>query len=109
MQRGWGGKEPTKAATPSSDALVSVLASRGSAGVLCDEGSRYWVLEERGAGAGPKGIRTNIIAAGAIRTPTNVAVLKGEEALQKLNSLVSLGRIGEPEDIADVVAFLYSG
>jgi NAD(P)-dependent dehydrogenase (short-subunit alcohol dehydrogenase family) len=35
-------------------------------------------------------------------------VLEGEEALQKLNSFVSLGRIGEPEDIADVVAFLFS-
>jgi NAD(P)-dependent dehydrogenase (short-subunit alcohol dehydrogenase family) len=57
---------------------------------------------------GPKGIRTNIVAAGAIRTPTNVAVLEGEEALQKLNSFVSLGRIGGPEDIADVVAFLFS-
>jgi NAD(P)-dependent dehydrogenase (short-subunit alcohol dehydrogenase family) len=57
---------------------------------------------------GPKGIRTNIIAAGAIWTPTNVAVLEGEEALQKLNSFVSLGRIGEAEDIADVVAFLFS-
>jgi enoyl-[acyl-carrier-protein] reductase (NADH) len=35
---------------------------------------------------GPKGISTNIATAGAIRTPTDVAVLEGKKALQKLNS-----------------------
>jgi NAD(P)-dependent dehydrogenase (short-subunit alcohol dehydrogenase family) len=57
---------------------------------------------------GPKGIRTNIIAPGAVRTPTNVQVLTGEEGLKKLSKVISLKRIGEPEDIADVVAFLFS-
>jgi NAD(P)-dependent dehydrogenase (short-subunit alcohol dehydrogenase family) len=52
--------------------------------------------------------RTNIIAPGAIRTPTNVQVNAGEATLEKLKEVISLQRIGEPEDIADVVAFLFS-
>jgi NAD(P)-dependent dehydrogenase (short-subunit alcohol dehydrogenase family) len=57
---------------------------------------------------GPKEIRTNIIAPGAVRTPTNVQVLAGEAGLEKLSYVISLKRIAEPDDIADVVAFLFS-
>lgn len=55
---------------------------------------------------GPKGFRTNTIAPGAVRTPTNLQVLKGEKGLEQPNNFISLGRIGEPEGITDMVAIL---
>lgn len=55
---------------------------------------------------GPKGIRTNVVAPGSINTPTNAGVVAGEESINKLMRDVSIGRIGTPEEVADVVIFL---
>jgi NAD(P)-dependent dehydrogenase (short-subunit alcohol dehydrogenase family) len=57
---------------------------------------------------GLKGIRTNIVAPGFIDTPTNASVVAGAEAVDKMVASVSLGRVGTPEDVADVVIFLFS-
>ncbi|KAJ9662375.1 hypothetical protein H2201_006083 [Coniosporium apollinis] len=57
---------------------------------------------------GPKGIRTNVVAPGYINTPTNAGVVKGAEAIAKQEEGTALGRMGTPEEVADVVAFLFS-
>ncbi|MGH7507001.1 MAG: SDR family NAD(P)-dependent oxidoreductase, partial [Longimicrobiales bacterium] len=57
---------------------------------------------------GPLGIRVNNVAPGAIRTPINAALLDRPELLASLNENISLGRLGTPEDVAGVVAFLAS-
>lgn len=57
---------------------------------------------------GPKGIRTNIIAPGYIDTPTNAGVVAGPESVERMRAGVSLGRLGTPEEVADVVSFLFS-
>jgi NAD(P)-dependent dehydrogenase (short-subunit alcohol dehydrogenase family) len=55
---------------------------------------------------GPKGIRVNVVAPGYIETPTNSAVMAGEEALKKTVEQVAMGRMGKASEVADVVAFL---
>lgn len=55
---------------------------------------------------GPKGIRTNVVAPGYIDTPTNAGVVKGPEFVKRMEQGNSLGRLGTPEEVADVVAFL---
>lgn len=66
---------------------------------------RSWVTELKGTG-----IRINILSPG----PTNTASLreafgdKAEEGLAFLTAKSPLGRIGEPEEIASVAAFLVS-
>ncbi|KAL3423006.1 3-alpha-(or 20-beta)-hydroxysteroid dehydrogenase [Phlyctema vagabunda] len=57
---------------------------------------------------GPKGIRTNIIAPGYIDTPTNALVVSGADAVRAGSNNIALGRFGTAEEIADVVAFLFS-
>ncbi|KAF2091411.1 3-oxoacyl-reductase [Saccharata proteae CBS 121410] len=57
---------------------------------------------------GPRGIRTNIVAPGYIDTPTNAGVVKGGEAVTRMEKGCSLERLGSPEEVADVVAFLFS-
>lgn len=57
---------------------------------------------------GPKGIRANVIAPGYIDTPTNASVVAGPASVERMRSGVSLGRVGTPEEVADVVAFLFS-
>lgn len=57
---------------------------------------------------GPKGIRTNIVAPGYINTPTNASVVAGTDAMVRSAQNVAMGRMGTPEEIADVVAYLFS-
>ncbi|KAL1297643.1 hypothetical protein AAFC00_006200 [Neodothiora populina] len=57
---------------------------------------------------GKKGVRVNILAPGFIDTPTNASVVAGEESIKRIEAKVSLGRMGTPDECADVVAFLMS-
>lgn len=56
--------------------------------------------------AGARGITVNAILAGFVNTELNGPL--PEEQLEALRQLTSIGRLGEPEDIADVVAFIAS-
>lgn len=52
------------------------------------------------------GIRVNAVAPGIVRTGMTEEVLQDPEAARTWSSSVPLGRIAEPEDIADIVVFL---
>jgi 3-oxoacyl-[acyl-carrier protein] reductase len=56
------------------------------------------------------GIRVNGVAPGYIRTAQALSVEHslGPEGLEQAASFIPLGRVGEPEDIADVILFLAS-
>ncbi len=54
------------------------------------------------------GIRVNCISPGFTRTPMAEALLKDAVKEQRLISMHPLGRLGEPEDIANAVVFLFS-
>jgi glucose 1-dehydrogenase len=56
----------------------------------------------------PHRIRVNSVAPGAIRTPINRAAWETPEALAALLKLIPYGRIGLPEDVGKVVAWLAS-
>ena len=56
----------------------------------------------------PLGITVNNVAPGAIRTPINSALLNDAPKLQALLGQIPAGRMGEPRDVAGVVAFLCS-
>jgi NAD(P)-dependent dehydrogenase (short-subunit alcohol dehydrogenase family) len=55
---------------------------------------------------GPYGVRVNCIAPGLIRTDFAKALWEDERNLANALSGTPLGRIGEPDDVAGVVAFL---
>ncbi|HEX6084694.1 MAG TPA: SDR family oxidoreductase [Thermoanaerobaculia bacterium] len=52
------------------------------------------------------GIRVNAVAPWYIRTPLAEPVLKDPERLAKILAVTPLGRVGEPEEVASLVAFL---
>jgi tropinone reductase I len=52
------------------------------------------------------GIRVNAVAPWYIRTPLAEPVLNDPERLAKILAVTPLGRIGEPEEVASLVAFL---
>lgn len=57
----------------------------------------------------PHGITVNNIAPGVIETPINKALLNNPAKLQPLLENIPLNRLGTPDDVAGVAAFLASG
>jgi len=57
---------------------------------------------------GPLGITVNNIAPGAINTPINKSLLEDKPKLDALLRNIPLGRLGTPEDVAALAAFLAS-
>jgi len=56
----------------------------------------------------PLGININNIAPGAIETPINTKLLNDPALLAALQHNIPLGRLGKPEDVASMAAYLVS-
>ncbi|MGI0494379.1 SDR family NAD(P)-dependent oxidoreductase [Alkalinema pantanalense CENA528] len=57
---------------------------------------------------GPLGITINNVAPGAIETPINTKLLNDPDKLNALLNNIPLARLGQPQDVASLVAFLAS-
>ncbi|QEL23497.1 SDR family oxidoreductase [Bosea sp. F3-2] len=57
---------------------------------------------------GPQGIRSNVVSPGLVLTPMSRGFYDDPELKRRREQAVPLGRIGQPDDIADAVAFLAS-
>lgn len=57
---------------------------------------------------GPLGITINNVAPGAINTPINTSLIQDKQKLNAVLNNIPLGRLGEPNDVASIVAFLAS-
>jgi len=55
---------------------------------------------------GPKGVRVNVIAPGTTATPGSASFIEHAGGPAKIAKAYPLGRIGDPQDIANVVLFL---
>jgi glucose 1-dehydrogenase len=56
----------------------------------------------------PHGITVVNVGPGAVATPINDSTMNNPELLARLNAAIPLGRMAQPEEIANVVAFLAS-
>ncbi len=95
----------------SSIVLVSSLAARASVGVLpayaATKGAIDTLVKHFAALLGPRGIRVNAVAPGVIDTDMS-SFVRSDEGRDYTLSIQALQRIGHPDDIADVIAFLAS-
>jgi NAD(P)-dependent dehydrogenase (short-subunit alcohol dehydrogenase family) len=57
---------------------------------------------------GSSGLRANVICPGFIATPMVASLLEEEEISQWVERATALGRVGQPEEVAAVAAFLAS-
>lgn len=92
--------------------IGSVMSSFGEAGMTAYSASKHAVLgmtRSVAAEVGASGVTVNCIQPGAIDTPmTAPAFAAMPEFRQRWIDKAALGRLGQPEDIADVAAFLAS-
>ncbi len=57
---------------------------------------------------GSKGVRSNTVSPGLVRTPMTEAYYQVGDVAQRRDTAVPVGRVAKPEDIADIVTFLAS-
>jgi glucose 1-dehydrogenase len=84
------------------------MAFPGFATYCCSKGGLRMLMRDLTVELGPLGITVNNIAPGAIATPINTALLNDKAKLDSLLKNIPLGRLGKPEDVAGIVAFLAS-
>jgi len=80
----------------------------GFATYCCSKGGLRMLMRDLAVELGPLGITVNNVAPGAIATPINKALLEDKPKLNALLANIPLGRMGTPEDVAGLVAFLVS-
>ncbi len=84
------------------------MAFPGFATYCCSKGGLRMLMRDLTVELGPLGITVNNIAPGAIATPINKALLEDKPKLNALLKNIPLGRLGTPEDVAGMVAYLCS-
>jgi glucose 1-dehydrogenase len=78
----------------------------GFATYCCAKGGLRMLMRDLAVELGPLGITVNNIAPGAIATPINTALLNDKPKLDALLKNIPLGRLGTPEEVAGLAAFL---
>jgi 3-oxoacyl-[acyl-carrier protein] reductase len=91
--------------------FVSSLGARAAVGTLsayaATKGAINTLVKYFAAALGPRGIRVNAVAPGVIDTDMS-NFTKTEDGRKTVMAMQTLKRIGQPDDVASVVAFLAS-
>jgi glucose 1-dehydrogenase len=72
----------------------------------CSKGALRMLMRNLAVELGPLGITVNNVAPGAIATPINKSLLENKQQLNALLNNIPLGRMGTPDDVSGLVAFL---
>ena len=90
--------------------VSSVVAFKTQAAYAASKGAVAQLTRVIALEGGERGIRSNAVAAGVIDTDIMDGVVDGDgrAMLRSFGHLHPLGRIGQPEEIAEVIAFLAS-
>ena len=78
------------------------------ASYAASKGGMRMLMRNLAVELGPHNITVNDVAPGAIVTPINQKLLDNKPQLDALLNNIPLGRMGKPEEVAGVVAFLAS-
>jgi glucose 1-dehydrogenase len=84
------------------------MAFPGFSTYCCSKGGLRMLMRNLAVELGELGITVNNVAPGAIATPINKALLEDKPKLNALLANIPLGRLGTPDDVAGLVAFLAS-
>jgi len=85
-----------------------VIPWAGHANYAASKGAIIMLMKTIAQEYGPRKVRANSIAPGAIQTSINKAAWETPQALEKLNELIPYKRIGQPSDIGSAAAWLAS-
>jgi 3-oxoacyl-[acyl-carrier protein] reductase len=86
--------------------VVGVMGNAGQANYVASKAGLIGLTKSAARELAPRGITVNAVAPGFIATSMTADL--PEKAKAAMLAQIPLGRMGEPEDVADVVAFLAS-
>lgn len=99
------GREPAVVAISS---VYSLIGGVGRSAYSASKGGMDALVRSLAAEGAPAGIRVNAVNPGYIRTPMTAPYEKDRATMDFFRQVTPLGRLGEPEDVADAVLFLLS-
>jgi len=106
VQRLRGAKKPGRIVNISS--VHEDMVFPGFTTYCCSKGGMRMFMRNLSVELGSLGININNVAPGAIATPINKALLADQPKLNALLANIPLGRMGTPDDVAGLAAFLVS-
>jgi glucose 1-dehydrogenase len=80
----------------------------GNTPYCLSKGGMRMLTRNAGVELAPYGITVVGVGPGAVATPINVETMQDPELMAELNAAIPLGRLAEPEEIADLVVWLAS-
>jgi NAD(P)-dependent dehydrogenase (short-subunit alcohol dehydrogenase family) len=89
--------------------VTGIVGVRNRAAYSATKGAIVALTRNMALDYAQRGIRVNCVCPGFTRTPLAEALLRDPEKERRLTGMHPLGRLGEPEDIANAVVFLASG
>jgi 3-oxoacyl-[acyl-carrier protein] reductase len=89
-----------------TSSVVARAAFEGALAYSQTKGAVNTLVRSLAATLGPRGIRVNAVAPGAIKTDMADTLFATEESTAGILGMQALKRVGQPDDIAGVVAFL---
>jgi glucose 1-dehydrogenase len=78
----------------------------GNTAYCLSKGGMRMLTRTAGVELAPHGITVTGVGPGAVDTPINKETEADPQALAKLDAAIPIGRMAEPDEIANVVAFL---
>ena len=98
-----------------TSSVAALMGNPGQMNYTAAKGGLIAITKTLARELGPFGINVNAVAPGFVETRLTQAKTEGEtygipEQMRQMSlMLIALGRLGQPEDIANVTAFLVSG
>jgi glucose 1-dehydrogenase len=81
----------------------------GNVAYCVSKGGTRMLTRTAGVELGPHGVRVVNVGPGAVATPINASTMSDPQKMKALDAAIPLGRMAQPEEIANVVVFLASG
>jgi NAD(P)-dependent dehydrogenase (short-subunit alcohol dehydrogenase family) len=91
-----------------SASVTGITGVRGRAAYSAAKGALTALTRNMAVDYAGRGIRVNCVCPGFVRTPLIRARLEDSKRTERLIGMHPLGRLGEPEDVANAVLFLAS-